>query len=436
MPELKRSLGFWDGLAMVVGIMVGTGIFRTPGLVAQRLGRPALTFVAWAAGGAIAFLGALIFAELATRHPNAGGKYVYAREAFGKRAGFVVGWIEGLVYAVATAAIGVVAGEYAGRLVGVGDTRWLAAAIVLLFTAINLLGVASGRWVQNLSTAAKVAALAGVVIVALAKGDGSGWHSALSTAPAGSAVWGALAVAFQSVIWTYYGYLDAGKIAEEVVDPGRTLPRVFLGGIGVAAALYLLLNAAFFQTLPIERIAASNLVPGDVVSALFGAGGGTLVAGLALLVVLASLNGNVFVTPRVIFGLAREGLGPAALARVNTGGTPWAAMLLIGAVSTALAVTGTFERLLGLAIALVLVIDGWTVLALLRLRARRPLAPFRVPLYPLVPAVFLLVYAALFVGMAVADWRPAGVALGVVAVAYGLGRTGADGGGRRRTEEA
>src|SRR5437773_7639781 len=123
MPELKRSLGFWDGLAMVVGIMVGTGIFRTPGLVAQRLGRPALTFVAWAAGGAIAFLGALIFAELATRHPNAGGKYVYAREAFGKRAGFVVGWIEGLVYAVATAAIGVVAGNTRA-----GSSAWATRA--------------------------------------------------------------------------------------------------------------------------------------------------------------------------------------------------------------------------------------------------------------------------------------------------------------------
>jgi len=439
MPELKRSLGFWDGLAMVVGIMVGSGIFRTPGLVALRLGRPALTFVAWAAGGAIAFLGALIFAELATRHPKAGGKYVYAREAFGTRAGFVVGWIEGLVYCVATAAIGVVAGEYTGRLVGTGASRWLAAGTVGLFTAINLLGVASGRWVQNLATAAKVAALAAVVIVAFAKGDGSGWHSALSAAPAGSAVWGALAVASQSVIWTYYGYLDAGKIAEEVVEPSRTLPKVFLGGIGVAAALYLLLNAAFFQALPIDRIAASNLVPGDVVTALFGAGGGTLVAGLALLVVLASLNGNVFVTPRIIFGLAREGLAPGALARVNAGGTPWAAMLLIGALSTALAVTGTFERLLGLAIALVLVIDSWTVLALLRLRARTPQAPFRVPAYPLLPAVFLLVYAALFVGMAVADWKLAGVALGVVgvvAVAYGLGRTGADEVGRSRTEEA
>src|SRR5438094_3483360 len=359
MSELKRSLGFWDGLAMVVGIMVGTGIFRTPGLVAQQLGRPWFTFVAWAAGGAIAFLGALIFAELDTRHPKAGGKYVYAREAFGPRAGFVVGWIEALIYAVAIAAIGVVAGEYAGRLAGVtGATRWIAGAMVVLFTGINLLGVTSGRWVQNLVTAAKVAALVGVVVVALAKGDGSGWHGALPTAPAGAAAWGALAVAFQSVIWTYYGYLDAGKIAEEVVDPGRTLPRVFLGGIGVAAALYLLLNAAFFQTLPIERIAASNLVPGDVVSALFGAGGGTLVAGLALLVVLASLNGNVFVTPRILFGLAREGLAPRVLARVNPGGTPWVAMLLVGAVAIGLAATGPFQRLLALAIPLVLVIDG------------------------------------------------------------------------------
>src|SRR5256885_14600471 len=122
MPELKRSLGFWDGLAMVVGIMVGSGIFRTPGLVAAQLGRPWLTFVAWTAGGALAFLGALLFAELATRLPRAGGKYVYAREAFGPRAGFVVGGGEGLgMYAAAIAAIGVAAGELLG-LVG-GATR-------------------------------------------------------------------------------------------------------------------------------------------------------------------------------------------------------------------------------------------------------------------------------------------------------------------------
>src|SRR5205085_10246203 len=130
------------------------------------------------------------------------------------------------------------------------------------------------------------------------------------------------------------------------VDPGRPLPRILLGGIGIAASLYLLLNAAFFQVLPIERLAASNLAPGDVAAELTGARGGSLVAGLAVLVVLASLNGNIFVTPRVIFGLAREGLGPRALALVHAGGTPWVATLLVGAVALALAAPGSFAAVL------------------------------------------------------------------------------------------
>ena len=197
---------------MVVGIMVGSGIFRTPGLVAAQLGRSWLTFVAWIAGGALAFLGALVFAELATRLPRAGGKYVYARAAFGTRAGFVVGWVEALgIYAAAIAAIGVAAGEFLVRLAGwpPGVTPWAGVGFVVLFTAINLWGVASGRWVQNTVTAAKVLALGGVVVIALARGTGAGWHGTLPSAPQGLQVWAALAVAFQSVIWTYYGYVDA-----------------------------------------------------------------------------------------------------------------------------------------------------------------------------------------------------------------------------------
>jgi len=150
-----------------------------------------------------------------------------------------------------------------------------------------------------------------VVVIAFATGggNGAGWHGALAGAPRGVAVWGALAVAFQSVIWTYYGSVEAAKIAEEIVEPERTLPRVFLLGIVVATALYLLLNAAFLHVLPFEQVAASNLVAGDVATAIFGANGGAVITVLALLVVLASLNGNVFVTPRVLFGLA----GPAVL---------------------------------------------------------------------------------------------------------------------------
>jgi APA family basic amino acid/polyamine antiporter len=207
-----------------------------------------------------------------------------------------------------------------------------------------------------------------------------------------------MAVAFQSVIWTYYGYPDAAKIAEELKDPDRSLPRVFLGGIAAVTVLYLLLNAAFVQVLPFERIAASTLVAGDAADAIFGPRAGDVMSALALLVVLASLNGNLFVTPRVVFGLSRDGLGPRVLSRVNSGGTPWTALLLVALVSVLLAATGTFERLLSLAITFILVTDGFMVVVLFKLRAGRPAAPFRVPLYPLVPLLFLGTYVVLLAG--------------------------------------
>lgn len=423
MTELRRRLGTADGLAVVVGITVGSGIFRTPGLVAAQLGRPGLLFLAWALGGVVAFLGGLVFAELATRHPRAGGKYVFAREAYGRRTAFVVGAIEALIYCVAIAAIGVVTGEYLARLLArPAQAGVLGVVAVLAFTALNVLGVAAGRWTQNVATAAKVLALAVVVMVAGLAGSGAGWRSSLPQAPGGLAVAAALAVAFQSVIWTYYGYVDAAKIAEEVVDPAARLPRIFLVGIAAVTVLYLLLNAAFLQVLPFERMAASNLVASDVVGEVFGARAGGVMTALALLVVAASLNGNVFVTPRVIFAMARDGLAPRVFARVNRGGSPWTAMILAGAVSATLAATGTFEILLSLAVAFVLVIDGFMVPVLFRLRRRGPEAPFRVPLYPALPLAFLGVYAALFLAAATQQPGVTAVAVGVLGATWALGR--------------
>jgi amino acid transporter len=424
--RLARSLGVGDGLAIVVGIMVGSGIFRTPGIVASLLGRPWLTFVAWALGGLVGLLGTLVFAELATRHPAAGGKYVFAREAFGPRAGFVAGWVESLgVYAAAIAGIGVIAGEYLARLAGWPQSwaRPLGVAFIVLLTGLNLLGVAAGRFVQNVATAAKIGLLVAVAALAFRAGEGAGWNGDLPTAPHGLAAWGALAVAFQAVLWTYYGYPDAAKIAEEVKDPDRALPRIFLTGLLGVAGLYLLLNAAFLDVLPFSRVAASKLVAGDVAEVLFGARAGAIVSGLALLVVLASLNGNIFVIPRVVFGLCREGLGPRVLSKVNAGGTPWTAMLLVGVVACALAASGTFEELLSLAITFILVLDGSMVLVLLRLRARTPEAPFRVPLYPAVPLAFLAVYALLFLGAALTQPGTTAIAVGVLLGAYGLAIT-------------
>jgi APA family basic amino acid/polyamine antiporter len=412
-----------DGLAVVVGIMVGSGIFRTPGTVAALLGRPGLTFVAWTLGGAVGFLGALVFAELSTRFPSAGGKYVYAREAYGRRAAFVIGWVEALgIYAVAIAAIGVASGEYLARLCGWPDSAvsYAGAGFVLLLTGMNLLGVSVGRWAQNLATGAKVLALLAALAVAIVAGSGAGWKGSLPSAPTGTAVWGALAVAFQSVIWTYYGYPDAAKIAEEVKDPNRNLPRIFLIGIASVTVLYLLLNAAFLQVLPFEKIATSTLVAGDVAAAIFGAHAGTFLTALALLVVLASLNGNLFVTPRVVFGLSRDGLGPRVFSKVNAGGNPWPAMALVGLVSAVLAKTGKFEDLLSFVIVFVLVTDGFMVLVLFKLRKLQPAAPFKVPLYPLVPLIFLGTYALLFTGAALQQPQMTAIALGTLAGTYAI----------------
>jgi APA family basic amino acid/polyamine antiporter len=399
--RLRRSLHAVDGLAVVVGIMVGSGIFRTPGLIASQLGRPWLTFVAWALGGLVSLLGALVFAELSTRHPHAGGKYVFAREAFGRRAGFVIGWSEALgIYCAAIAAIAVVAGEYLSRLLAWPAERapLVGAALIALFTALNLLGVEVGRLTQDLATGAKVLALVAVAVAGALLGSGAGWSGRLPDAPVGLAALGGLAVAFQSVIWSYYGYPDVAKIAEEMKDPERSLPRVLLTGILGTSALYLMLNAAFLSVLPLERLAASTLVPGDVIGAVLGTRAAGLVAALALLVLLGGLNANLFVTPRVLFGLSRDGLGPAVFERVNRGGTPAPALLLVAAVAMGLAASGTFERLLSLAVVLVLATDGFMVPVLFRLRALHPPAPFRVPLYPAVPLAFLLVYALLLAG--------------------------------------
>jgi len=430
--RLSKTLGWGDGLALVVGIMVGAGIFRTPGLVASSLGRPALTFAAWALGGAVGLLGALIFAELSTRHPHAGGKYVYARESFGRRAGFVVGWIEVLNYCAAVAAIGVVSGDYLSRLVGWPPraASTVGVLLILALTTVHLVGVRLGTLAQNVVTGAKVLALMGVLVVAAVAGSGAGWSGSLPGAPTGAALFGAMAVAFQSVIWSYYGYPDAAKIAEELKDPHRSLPRVFLGGIAAVTALYLLLNAAFVHVLPFERIATSTLVAGDAAEAMFGPRAGAVMSALALLVVLASLNGNLFVTPRVVFGLSRDGLGPRVLSRVNPGGTPWTALLLVSLVSVVLAATGTFERLLSLAITFILVTDGFMVVVLLRLRAGQPAAPFHVPLYPLVPLLFLGTYLLLLVGVLLEQPVLTLAALGALALVSFLSWLVVDEGGR------
>ncbi len=400
---LLRILGFWDGLAVAVGVIIGSGILRTPGIVAGQLGRPAAIFVVWILAGLLSLGSALALAELVALLPRVGGKYVYAREAFGPLAGFVTGWSELLTRGMGAAAKTVVMAEYVVRLAGGGSTRVLAPLVALGFALLHWFGLRPVRAFQNAATAAKVAILLGVTALAFALGPGFDWE-APAAAPITALGWlAAFALALQLVTFTYYGYDEALKIAEEIRDPQRNLPRVLAFGILIAAAIYLAMNAAFLYVLSPAEMAGSPLVAADVAARLVGSAGDALITIAALLVLVSSLNVNFLSLPRVGLALAQDGLAFRPMARVSREGAPRAALLVSTAIVLAVAPLGSFQSLILVIMWIVLAVDGLVILGLFRLRRAHPEwpRPFRVPFYPALPALILVVYAALLVGVTI-----------------------------------
>ncbi len=397
-PRLERTFGAWDGLAIIVGVVIGAGILGTPGLIAGYLGHPLLILGIWLFGGISVALTALVLAELGAMIPAAGGKYAFVREAYGPVAGCFAGWAEvvfnrSIIGAVKAALIG----QYAVLLLGFGSARVVACGATVFFLILHLGGVRVGRLVQNASTAAKLLLLLGIAGAGLLLGDGAGWHAGGAAAPGTGLLLG-FALASQSVFFTYYGAEAGLQVAEEIRAPGRNIPRMLLFGVAAVTLLYLLINVAFLNTLTSAAMAGSKLVARDVLAHALGPRAGAAVAIVALGILFSSLNYNFLGTPRVPFGLARDGLAPALFARLNARGTPTAGLFLAGALIFLFAATGTFEMLVRLVSFMTLAVDGLVLSSLFALRRKAPHAdrPFRVPLYPLVPAAALLSYATMF----------------------------------------
>lgn len=393
--QLLRILGPFDGLAIVVGIIIGVGILRTPGLIASYLGSPWLILLMWLIGGVMVMLSTLTLAELSAMFPRAGGKYLYAREAFGDVAGFAVGWAElAGIRAFTASSKAVVFGGYLVALAGSGSAPVFAGALVVLLLLIHLIGLRAGSIFQNITTFIKVLLLVAVVGLALWLGNGASWRPGSSLTPEVGRATG-IVLAYQSIWFTYYGWEDAVKMAGEVRDPGRNMPRVLIGGALGVTLLYLLLNIAFLHALTPAQMAASDFVARDALAMVLGGDVSVVLTVVGLVVVLAGLNANFLGTPRIPYGLAIDGLGPTFLTGVNRGGTPTAALLLTAGMIFALAVTGTFELLIRFLTFNALVVDGIVFLALFRLRRSRPdmERPFRVPFYPVLPVIVLLMYA-------------------------------------------
>ena len=370
MSEMKRVLRVRDGLSITVGIIIGAGILRTPGLIAEYLGNGWLILSVWVLGGVVAGLSTLVLAEMAAALPEAGGKYVYAREAFGPVAGFVAGWSELLVSRAFSGAIKAVAiAEYLIILTGSGSVRILATGVVVGYVILHMGGLKVGTTFQNVTTAIKVVVLAGIAAAGIAAGDGSGLIAGPTVAHASLL---GFALAYQSVAFAYYGWEDAAKMAEEVRDPGRSLPRILIGGAVAVAVLYLMVNTAYLAALTPDEMAGSELVARDAVLGVFGDTAATFVVIASLLILVSSLNVNFLGMPRVAFALARAGLAPKVFRYVSPRGTPVAGLLLIGVLILGLASTGALEFLIQFMMLVAISVDLMVLSAFFRLRKLRP----------------------------------------------------------------
>ena len=394
MTTYARRLGLFSGTMAVIGGIVGGGIFRTPAVVAERLGSPATIVGAWVAGGAIALIGALCFAELGRRRPRAGGGYVYLRETWGPLPAFLYGWALLLVIATgAIAAVAVTFADYALALAGLPSrlTVPLAIGAIVFVSAVNYLGVRPGALLQNAFTLLKLAALAGLVAVGLAA---AGPPAPETTAPTtGPAAFGAALV---PILFTYGGWQQTNFIAEEIVAPERNLPRALLLGVAVVVLVYLLANLAYLRVLGAAGLAASTAPAADTLRAVLGAPGGTLIAAGIAASTFGFLNLVVLVTPRVLQAMAADGLffpGLAVLHPVHR--TPAAAIALQAAWAIVLTLTGSFNQLVDYVAFGDWIFFGLTVAGLFVYRSREraaggaPAQGFRVPGYPWTPGLFV-----------------------------------------------
>lgn len=427
----REVLSLLDSVAIIVGIVVGAGIFRLPSLVAGELGSEWLILAVWLLGGVISMIGALCFAELATAHPHTGGEYHFLSRAYGRSVGFMFGWAR--VTVIQTGSIALLAfifGDYAQQLLPLGPqgpALWAIGAVVAM-TGLNIAGVHQTKTVQNLLFAATLGGLACIVAAGALLISPAGPAAAPVAAETGAGGLGSamLGLAMIFVLLTYGGWNEAAYISAEVKDRKRNMVRALLIGIGLITLLYVAVNAVYVLVLGPGGMAASQAVARDVMHAAFGATGSTFITLLIMVVVLASVNVTIFTGARTTFALGRDFPMFGFLGHWSElGGAPVRALLLQGSIALGLVVLGTFGRggvqtmvdYLSPVFWLFFLLTG---LALFVLRRREPTAerPFRVPLYPLTPALFCLTSAYLLYSSL--NYTGSGALVGVAVLALGV----------------
>jgi APA family basic amino acid/polyamine antiporter len=412
LTELRRSLGLLDATMVNVGVIIGSAVFLTASDVARALPHPLLQLGAWGVAALFSLAGALTIAELGASFPQAGGLCVYLREAFGPLWGFLYGW--SLLVVIQTASIAAVAvafASYWGHFLPLSPrgAELVAVAAIAALTAVNVLGVREGVWTQNVVTFAKLALIAGLIVLAFTGGAGSSSNLISPMGPMGLAAFGPALI---GPLFAFDGWITTSYIGGEVKQPGRNLPLAALLSIAIVTVLYLALNAAYLFVLGSDQVAASPLVTADAARALLGPRGADLAAAMVVIATLGGINGNILGGARVLYAMAGAGLFLRAAGRVHPRfGTPAAALIVQGLVSIAFVFTGGFNQLLTNVLFASWLFYALGGLAVFVLRRRHDLErPYRVWGYPVVPAAFVA-FAAILLGSTVVS-APGDAALG------------------------
>ncbi len=424
---LPRRIGWFTAGCVLVGNVIGSGIFTTTGFMARDLGHPGLILSVWLIGALIAFAGAVSYSELGAAFPVAGGEYAYLRRAYGPFVGFLSGWTSFTIgFSAAIAAGAVSFAAYLLQLFPLNDEggMWstaIALALLWSVTGFHLAGVGPGGWLQRTLTVLQVGAILLLIAAGLTVGRGDWAHLRITDAHAAPRI-GQWFVSLIFALYAYSGWNAAAYLAGEITDPARTIPRTLIGGTLVVALLYLALNGFYFYALPVSELARPPLLPvaDKVARALLGFDAGRFVTAMLCLSIAGAVSAMVWAGPRVYYAMAQDGLLPSFFADTTSGrGTPTNAILLQSLWASALIVSGSFERLVIYSGTVLMIFSALAVAAVIVLRHQEPNLPrpYRTPAYPFVPGIFVLV-SIVIVGSALYE-RPLEGGLGIVTVLAG-----------------
>jgi APA family basic amino acid/polyamine antiporter len=439
-PKLLKKLNLYDATLLVIGSVIGSGIFLTSGIIAQSLPSVGWILFVWFFGAVLSLFGGLTFAELGAMIPEAGGQYVYLREAYGPLVGFIYGWTSFLIIQTGgIAALAVGFAEYFAYFVPVfslknsllhlsGFTIYsgqiLAVLSIGLFTLINYFGIRSGSFVQNFFTILKLIAIGTLVIAGFVIVINSGGPPSAAidpVIPSGSALLAAIGVSLIAVLWTFDGWYSVNSVASEIKNVQRNLPLSLFIGITSIGIIYLLINIFYVTTLPMSEMAGIVRIGEKATSFTFGSAAGTFMAGLILVSILGCLSATIIYSPRIYYAMAMDGLFFKKFAFVHPKyHTPSIAIIWQGIFASVLCLTGSYEQLFTYVVFAVLLFFVGVVAAVFILRRTRPDAkrPYRVWGYPVIPILFGLIIVWILINTLIE--RPMESVIGLILIIVGL----------------